>query len=424
MAKLILHIDFNSFFASVEAQANPFLRGKTFAVSGKGKGRIDREAGAIQGKRTSISELSHSKSVVTTASREAKNLGVKTAMTAWEAQRIIPNLPIIPGDPRKYAEITHRFLKILHEHCDAVEQFSVDEAFADITTAATDKFGAILFAQILRSQIIEIIGEACTASIGIGPNKVIAKLASESVKPNGITYVDAIDAADFVASRSLDDICGIGPRTHKHLKSIGITSILNLRSAPIDRLIAEFGPHTGQFLWNVSRGIGDDVVIDSDGDDPKSVGHSYTFPHDLTTDKEIHDNLLALADMVAQRLRNQNLFASSVNVFARYADGSSTGICVSLAEPTADGLSLFERAFAAILPAIDRERGVRLLGISATRFIENLPSLLPQRNARYHKSILALDAVTKKFGIGALHRASTLNTIFLERVSGWHYDHE
>lgn len=424
MSRLILHIDFNSFFASVEAQANPFLRGKAFAVAGKGKGRIDREAGAIEGRRTSITNLSHSRSVVTTASREAKNLGVKTAMTTWEAQRIIPNLPIIPGDPRKYAEVTHRFLKILHEHCDAVEQFSVDEAFADITTVAGDKFGAILFAQILRSHIIEIIGEACTASIGIGPNKVIAKLASESVKPNGITYVDVNDAADFVAARSLSDICGIGPRTNKHLKSIGITSILSLRSAPIDRLVAEFGPHTGQFLWNVSRGIGDDCVVDSEGDDPKSVGHSYTFPHNLTTDKEIHNNLLALADMVAQRLRNQNLFASSVNVFARYGDGSSTGFCVSLAEPTADGLALFERAFSAILPAVDYERGVRLLGISATRFIENIPSLLPQRNARYHKSILALDAVTKKFGIGSLHRASTLNTIFLERVSGWHYDHE
>lgn len=424
MPKLILHIDFNSFFASVEAQANPFLRGKAFAVAGKGKGRIDREAGSIEGRRTSINELSHSRSVVTTASREAKNLGVKTAMTTWEAQRIILNLPIIPGDPRKYAEITNRFLKILHEHCDAVEQFSVDEAFADITTVASDKFGAILFAQILRSQIIEIIGEACTASIGIGPNKVIAKLASESVKPNGITYVAINDAANFVASRALDDICGIGPRTHKHLKSIGITSILSLRGAPIDRLIAEFGQHTGQFLWNVSRGIGDDVIIDSEGDDPKSVGHSYTFPHDLTTDKEIHDNLLALADMVAQRLRNQSLFASSVNVFARYGDGSSTGLCVSLAEPTADGLALFERAFTSIIPIINRERGIRLLGISATQFIDRLPSLLPQRSNRYNKSILAIDLVKKKFGAASIHRASTLNTTLLERVSGWHYDHE
>ncbi len=424
MSRLILHIDFNSFFASVEAQANPFLRGKAFAVAGKGKGRIDREAGAIQGRRTSIADLSHSRSVVTTASREAKNLGVKTAMTTWEAQRIIPNLPIIPGDPRKYAEVTHRFLKILHEHCDAVEQFSVDEAFADITTVAGDKFGAILFAQILRSNIIKSIGETCTASIGIGPNKVLAKLASESVKPNGITFVDIGDAEIFVASRSLSDICGIGRRTEKRLKSLGIFTILQLRSAPIDRLIAEFGPHTGQFLWDVSRGIGDDTVTDSEGDDPKSVGHSYTFPHGLETENEIHNNLLALADMVAQRLRNQNLFATHVNVFARYEDGGGSGTSATLPEATNDGLTLFEYGLRSLLPILDLDRGIRLLGISATHFAHHIPSLIPEHSDRYRRCITALDAVAKRFGTGAWHRASTLNTIFLERVSGWHYDHE
>lgn len=424
MSRLILHIDFNSFFASVEAQANPFLRGKAFAVAGKGKGRIDREAGAIQGARTSIAELSHTRSVITTASREAKNLGVKTAMTTHEAQRIIPNLPIIPGDPRKYAEITHRFLKILREHCDAVEQFSVDEAFADITTAAGDKFGAIVFAQILRSEIVGTIGEACTASIGIGPNKVIAKLASELVKPNGITYVDPSEVESFVAARSLRDICGIGPRLSKRLINLGITTILHLRTTPLDRLVSEFGPHTAQFLWNVSRGIGDDHVIDSESDDPKSVGHSYTFPRGLETDDEIHDNLLALADMVAQRLRNQNLFATHVNVFARYEDGGGSGTSASLPEATNDGLTLFDHGFRSLLPMINLDRGIRLLGISATQFAKKIPSLLPEHNERYHRCITALDLIAKKFGTGAWHRASTLNTVFLERVSGWHYDHE
>lgn len=424
MSRLILHIDFNSFFASVEAQANPFLRGKAFAVAGKGKGRIDREAGAIQGKRTSISELSHSRSVVTTASREAKKLGVKTAMTTHEAQRIIPNLPIIPGDPRKYAEVTHRFLKILREHCDAVEQFSVDEAFADITTVATDKFGAILLAQILRSKIIETIGEACTASIGIGPNKVIAKLASELVKPNGITYVDPSEVESFVAARSLRDICGVGPRLGKRLTNLGITTIPHLRQTPIDRLVSEFGPHTAKFLWDVSRGIGDDHVVDTEDEHPKSVGHSYTFPHGIETDDEIHNNLLALADMVAQRLRNQNLFTTHVTVFARYEDGGGSGTSAQLPEATNDGLTLFEHGFRSLLPIIDLHRGIRLLGISATHFAEKIPSLIPEHNERYTRCLTALDVIAKRFGTGAWHRASTLNTVFLERVSGWHYDHE
>ena len=341
-----------------------------------------------------------------------------------EAQRIIPNLPIIPGDPRKYAEVTHRFLKILREHCDAVEQFSVDEAFADITTVAGDKFGAIVLAQILRSKIIDTIGEACTASIGIGPNKVIAKLASELVKPNGITYIDPADVEAFVAARSLRDICGIGPKLGKRLTSLGITTILALRAAPIDRLIAEFGPHTGEFLWNVSRGIGDDAVIDAESDDPKSVGHSYTFPRGLETDNEIHDNLLALADMVAQRLRIQSLFATHVNVFARYEDGGGSGTSAQLPEATNDGLTLFDHGFRSLLPIIDLDRGIRLLGISATHFAERIPSLLPEHNERHDRCISALDLIAKRFGTGAWHRASTLNTVFLERVSGWHYDHE
>ncbi|MEK9155623.1 MAG: DNA polymerase IV, partial [Patescibacteria group bacterium] len=340
MSRIILHIDFNSFFASVEAQANPFLRGKAFAVAGKGKGRIDRDAGTRQGERTNLYDLTHTRSVVTTASREAKLLGVKTAMGTWEALRIIPNLPIIPGDPRKYADITHRFLCILREYCDAVEQFSTDEAFADITTAAQDKFGAIVLAQIIRDEIIHRIGEACTASIGIAANKMVAKLASESVKPNGITYVDPKNSADFVASRALGEICGIGRRLQKRLEVMGVISIRSLRAIPHDRLVQEFGPHCATFLWNSARGIGDDHVNAAE-EDPKSVGHSYTFPRDLLTLDEIHENLLALSDMVAHRLRGQHLASTAVHAFARYGDFGGTGASASFHEPTAAGLTLF-----------------------------------------------------------------------------------
>ncbi len=421
MSRLILHIDFNSFFASVEAQANPFLRGKAFAVAGKGKGAIDRDAGKTQGTRTDLRDLTHLRSVVTTASREAKNLGIKTAMGTWEALRIIPNLPILPGDPRKYADITSRFLKILRTHCDAVEQFSTDEAFADITTAGGDRLGAILLAQIIRADIVKHIGATCTASIGIAPNKVIAKLASESVKPNGITFIAPEDAMAFVASRKLDEICGIGKQLQKRLETLGITSILTLRAAPLHILIREFGSYTGNFLWNVSRGIGDDHVSTVE-DDPKSVGHSYTFPRDLLTVDDMHDNLLALSDMVARRLRAQKLRAATISAFARYGDFGGDGVTTTLSEPVADGLVLFSSVFNALRRVTNLDRGVRLLGITTSNLRSARATSLFRTDQRRERVITALDLVTKKYGASAWRRASTLNTAFLERVSGWHYD--
>ncbi len=403
---IILHIDFNSYFASVEAQANPFLRGTAFAVSGKG-GKTDR-------------------SVITTASREAKKLGVKTAMGTWEALRIIPNLPIIAGDPRKYADITHRFLKILHKHCDAVEQFSVDEAFADITISAGDKFGALFLAQQIRHEIAQVIGIACTASIGIAPNKMLAKLASESVKPNGITYVSSGEALDFMLTRAIDDVCGIGPRLQQHLESIGVISIRSLRTKSISELINNFGKHTGNFLWNTARGIGDDK-IDNDSMNNgaiKSVGHSYTFPRDLLTVDEVKRNLLALCDMVARRLRDQHLAATSITAFARYNGFDETGVSVSFKEATNDGLTIFRSIDKKFCRAIDFNRGVRLLGVTTHKLVSHTPTSLFATDRKQQAVIKALDISTKKYGSHIWHRASTMKTVFLERTSGWHYDIE
>lgn len=421
MPRIILHIDFNSFFASVEAQANPFLRGKAFAVAGKGKAPIDRDAGSLPGSRTDLRDLTHLRSVVTTASREAKKLGVKTAMGTWEALRIIPNMPIIPGDPRKYADITKRFLHILHEHCDAVERFSTDEAFADITTAGGDRFGSIVLAQIIRAKIRERIGAHCTASIGIAPNKVIAKLASESVKPNGLTYVSEDEASDFVLAQPLEEICGIGRQLQKRLEKLGATSVRTLRLMPLQKLIAEFGAHTGSFLWNVSRGIGDDHV-ESDDAEPKSVGHSYTFPSDLLTIAEVHDNLLALADMVARRLRAEGLHATTVSAFARYGDFGHTGVSTTLNEPIADGLMFFHSVFETLCKRIDFNRGVRLLGITVYGLQDAHITSLFSTDHKRERLTTALDLVTKKYGPSAWRRGSTMQTQFFERISGWHYD--
>lgn len=431
--KIILHVDFNSFFASVEQQANPFLRGRAIAVAGKGKHSLDVAAAHKPPSgsphkwgegRIKVDQLQYQRSVITTASREAKARGVKTAMATWEARKIMPDLLIIPGDPRKYSEITARMMAILRRYADAVEQFSTDEAFADITNASGgDYFGATLLGERIRADIKRECGEYCTASFGIASNRLLAKLASESFKPNGFTVVPPSEAENFVKSRPLRDFCGIGPRVAKHLEAIGVTNIETLRSVSLHRLIHEFKSY-GNFLYEAARGRGSDLVAD-DERDPKSVGHSYTFPFNLLTENEVRKNLLALADRVAWRMRKHGFVSTHLSVYARYDDFSGVHTGKTYKEPIFDGLTILTNAMTLLLPQLEIERGVRLLGVSMSGLLKlkGATPLLPE-DAKRQKALLSLDKITERYGTGTWQRASTLATSFKERVSGWHYDHE
>jgi DNA polymerase-4 len=420
MPRIILHIDFNSFFASAEQQANPFLRGRAIAVAGKGKHSID----VSKHPRIDVEKLDHHRSVITTASREAKRKGVKTAMATWEAKKIAPDLLIIPGDPRKYSEITSRMMAILRKYADAVEQFSTDEAFADITCASGgDYFGATLLGERIRADVKRECGAYCTASIGIADNRLLAKLASESFKPNGFTVVPPEEALAFTARCPLPAFCGIGSRTMKRLESMGVTSVETLRTFPLERLTQEFKSY-GQFLFEAARGRGSDLVSDDEAD-PKSVGHSYTFPFNLLTLEEVRKNLLALSDRVAWRMRKHGFVSTHLSAYVRYDDFSHSGGAKTFKEPIFDGLEILENAMELLLPSLETDRGIRLLGVTASGLIK-LRGALPllTKEAKTHSALLSLDKVTEKYGTGTWQRASTLSTEFKERVSGWHYDHE
>ena len=404
-SQIILHIDFNSYFASVEQQANPFLRGKAIAVGGKGRG----------------SQLE--RTVVTTASREAKDVGVKTAMSSVEAKRLVPRLKIVPGDPRKYSEITKRFLHILTKHADAVEQFSTDEAFADITYTAGDYFGATMIAQMIRQEIQETCGDYCTVSIGVAPNKLMAKLVSEENKPNGLTVVTHCSLLNFTASQPLAAFCGIGPRIEERLANMGVTSILALRTIPLEELRRSFKTY-GDWLYAAARGIGDDHINDQE-EDPKSIGHSYTFPDDLTETVEIQTNLLALCDKVAWRMRRGGFVARQVGVHIRYEGLHGRGMQKQLQEPLADGLELYQVAWRLLERMRNPEYGIRLLGISANDLAKApIPDCLFAKSNNVKKVLKALDTLQTRYGTGVWTRAATMHTKFYERTSGWHYDHE
>ena len=424
MQKIILHLDFNSYFASVEQQANPFLRGKAIAVAGKSKHSIDVSKADKLKTRFNVDQSRLHRTVITTASREAKKLGVKTAMSSLEARRMVPELIIIPGDPKKYSEVTARFLAILRRYADAVEQFSTDEAFADITYAAQEYFGATMIAQRIRNDIKQEIGEVCTVSIGIAPNKLVAKLAGESVKPNGLTVVRPEHVELFVTQQPLEAVCGIGSRIEHRLNALGISSIASLQEASMETLRNEFKEHTADFLYGALHGMGDDDVCDIAAD-PKSVGHSYTFPHDLESPLEMQINLLALCDKVAWRMRRDGFVATEISVYARYSDFGGAYSTKRVRDPMEDGLSLYKTAWTLLESIRHPHERVRLLGVSARGLLKTeQPRSLFKKDEKMHLTLRALDTIQERYGSGIWSRAATMKTDFKERISGWHYDHE
>lgn len=402
---IIMHLDFNSYFASVEQQANPFLRGKPVAVGGKGRG-----PGGTH------------RSVVTTASREAKQRGVKTGMATWEALRVCPDLIMIPGDPQKYSEITHRMMAICTTYADQVELFSTDEAFLDVTLGGQDYFGATCLAQAIRAELRVSCGRICTASIGIAPNKLVAKLAGESMKPNGLVVVLPEQVEDFVRSRPLKDFCGLGPRLERRLEQLGVTSIDTLRRVPRATLVRLFKQYGN---WLADAALGQGTATLEDNAPPKSIGHSYTFPSDLLTPDDVYKNLLALADKVAWRLRRQGFGGLRISVYVRYGDFTSFGTNRLLREPFEDGLEIAKCAWKLLAQVIDFPRGVRLLGISVSEFRTHVDQgHVFAKPDKMHAALHALDKIQTKYGQDAWRRGRTLSTLFRERTSGWHYDHE
>ncbi len=410
-----MHVDMNSYFASVEQQANPFLRGKAIGVTGK---RFDlNRQGEAQ------------RSIIATASREAKALGVKTAMSTVEALRICPTLLIIPGDPEKYSEITHRFVSLFHEFTDNVQQTSVDECYLDITKEANDYFGATIIAQAIRERLKDLCGEWITASIGIGPNKLIAKLGSESHKPNGLTVVRPGEVLPFLNTLELRDFCGIGYRTEQHLAELGVTTVQGLRDYPVDKLIQEF-KSWGRWLHEAAWGR-DAFAVEAEEEEQKSFGHSYTFPHDIDDVREIKRNLLAMCDKVAWRLRREGLKAGLVSVSFRYGhfdklhtSGGSHGQQHRFQEPTADGLVLFTIVWSLVETWWDGTP-VRLIGVSASMLTRGQGQhSLFKKNQNVAAVVDALDKIQTRYGSASWTRASCLGIEFRARSSGWHYDHE
>jgi DNA polymerase IV len=225
--RIILHLDMNAFFASVEQQANPGLRGKPIAVIG-----------------------SNGRTVITTASYEARKFGVKTGMAIWEARRQCPQIILVVGDNCKYTYTSSRIFKMMLDYTPLVEVFSIDEAFLDVTHSLKIFGSPERIAYLLKARIKQSFGLTC--SIGIGPNKLLAKLASDMKKPDGLTIIRPDEVLQVIDPLPIKDLCGIGSRTERHLNLLGIKTCGDLGRFPVDILKRKFGV-TGQHLHDMGR---------------------------------------------------------------------------------------------------------------------------------------------------------------------------
>jgi DNA polymerase-4 len=284
--KLIVHVDMNSYFASVEQQANPFLRGRPLGVCA-----YLREYGCV-----------------IAASIEAKRLGMKVGMTVKQARERVPGAVFVENDPAKYRAVTSRVFSILHEYSDQVEHYSIDEAFLDVTDWYRDAAEAAWVFTRVRRRIRDEVGEWLRCSIGIAPTRFLAKTASDMEKPNGLVVINQENLDVILDRLDLEDVCGIGPRTRKRLERLGYYRLLEVKRAPIGNLMRAFGKQ-GLFLWCKLHGMEFEKVVPADAKLPKSVGHSYCVPDRVNQEGKIEATLMRLTERAGRRMRSLGLRA-------------------------------------------------------------------------------------------------------------------
>ncbi|MEK9175851.1 MAG: DNA polymerase IV [Patescibacteria group bacterium] len=299
MNKTILHIDFDSYFASCEQQFDDSLRGRPIGVT-----------------------ATNGRTCIIAASREAKKLGIKSPTRVWEARQIAPDLITVPAHFEKYWEITQKFLNICKDYSPYVELFSLDEVFIDVTSTENLFGGHLEIVRKIRQRINDEIGEYITVSVGLSHNKLLAKLASGLNKPNGFVEIKPENVEEVYSRAKLTDFCGIGERVKIRLNKIGINTPLQLRSASLDSLIAEFKDVEGHFLKSLGLGQDDrEVVPYYIPVDTKSVGRNYCLPQNEYDQRVVLQSVYELSEEVGIKLRRLDKKARTVGL---YLGGNNT----------------------------------------------------------------------------------------------------
>ncbi len=373
--RTILHIDFDSYFASCEQQFNPKLRGKPIGVT-----------------------AANGRTAIIAASREAKKLGVKSPSRTFDALKIAPNIIFVSAHFEKYWEITQKFLDICKDYSPFVELFSLDEVFMDISSTQNlfgEKYQLI---DNIRKRIRDEIGEYITVSVGISHNKLLAKLGSGMNKPNGLVEINKKDLLDVYEKVKLTDFCGIGKRIEKRLNNLRINTPLDLRNTPLRILIREFKEVEGNFLYNLGQGIDNSEVIPYYfPSETKSIGRSYCLPQNTYDQRVILQNIFELCEEISIKLRRLNKKAKTVHLYLggeRSEHGRKT---------VANYIDNGNQIFLICKELMSKWRWgqmVRQISISVGNLIDanNLTMSLFEEDQREEKVTKALDKINERFG--------------------------
>ncbi len=380
--RVILHLDMDAFYAAIEQRDRPELRGLPVIVG------ADPQGGRGRG-------------VVATASYEARRFGVGSAMPISQAWKLCPQGVYVPVDMARYARVSKQVMAILRDVTDLVEPLSIDEAFLDVTGRRRALGDGAAVARLLKQRIHE--ATQLTASVGVATCKLVAKIASDMRKPDGLVVVPPGGEAAFLAPLPVRRLWGVGPKMEEQLVKAGVHTIGQLAALDSARLQRRLGAH-GLDLQRLARG--DDVRAVSGGaHEAKSIGQEHTYDEDTGDPARLRATLLELADGVARRLREAGLRARTLTL--KYRDESFTTLtrARTLDAPTDAGERVFATAFS-LFERVHGRRRVRLLGIYASHFEERAQRGLFEEPPSAADTLR--DAVARKFGRGALVRASQL----------------
>jgi len=382
--RIIMHVDMNAFFASVEQQADPSLRGRPVLVSGDPHGR----------------------SVVSAASYEARPFGVRAGMPLVTARRLCPGAVIVRARHREYARVSHQILAILRTYTPLVEPYSIDEAFLDLTGCEKVSGPPREAALAIKRAIHAATGLTC--SIGIAPNRFLAKMASDLQKPDGLVVLESSDVPRLLWPLPVTRLFGVGEKTAERLRSLGIVTIGALAQMPAALLQQRLGPGAGRL---VELAWGRDVTpVESEGAGAKSISHEVTLPVDTADESRLQELVLDMSDRVARRVRRAGLQGRTVEIKLRNAKFQTIVRSRTLDGPT----QLSEDIYAACLKLLDQHwdrSPVRLVGVSLSQLTGAGHGQLhfPDGRERQRKLAAVTDAIRERFGEDSLVRARLLS---------------
>ncbi len=397
MTRTIFHVDMDAFFVSVEELFDPSLKGKPVVVGGKATER----------------------GVVSAASYEARKFGVHSAMPLRTAYQKCPQAVFVEGHPERYREYSGRVFEVLNRFSPVVEMASIDEAYVDMTGTAKLLGPPLKAAHLLHEEMKRATGLNC--SIGIATSRLVAKIASDQAKRNGVLQVWPGMEARFLAPLEVRRIPGVGKVTEKQLQAVGIRRVGDLAMLGEKELEARFGKW-GLALAGKSKGLDAggwfDAEIGEQGD-PKSISHEHTFNEDTRDAEQLEATLAHLAERVGRRLREHGLFARTVQLKLRYSDFTTITRAHSLAAPTQLDIDLVEESRRLLRGAWDRAQAVRLLGVHTSGFEKDagqMGLLDGGRSERWRAALGAADKLRDKYGEGAVALGSGMRGRYRDRV--------